>query len=443
MLTPARITPPRTAPTGLRFMAKFVRNPLDVIPKAAYTGDFVALGKARAWVTSPSMIKAVLLDERDKFRKLTQIRLLRPLLGKGILTTEDAEWKWQRQAAAPMFRPQSLGNFVPAFGRAAEKTLARWRGAPGEHDVEADMTDTTFDVISATLLPSADESVVRRMQDSIRALQRNGGWDMLYAALKLPGWFPRPGLVAGYDAMRELRGEVARILRSHRDAAAGDNLLHRLVAARDPETGRAMDDEQLVDNLLTFYLAGHETTAKALTWTLYLLARSPEWQQRVAEEARAITGGGPVSAEHVERLQLARQVLKESMRLYPPVPIMSRQAIAATTIEGLDVQRGMSLLMPIYAIHRHERRWDRPDVFDPMRFAPSREEEIPRYQYMPFGAGPRVCIGMSFALVEATTILATLVQHARLEPASSGDPVPVARVTLIPRDGMRLKVEAA
>jgi len=204
-----------------------------------------------------------------------------------------------------------------------------------------------------------------------------------------------------------------------------------------------MDDEQLVDNLLTFYLAGHETTAKALGWTLYLLARSPQWMDRVAEEVREVTGGEALTAAHVERLQLTQQVLKESMRLYPPVPIMSRQAVAATRLDGLDVEPGMSILMPIYAIHRHARRWDRPDVFDPTRFEAAREDAIPRYHYMPFGAGPRVCIGMSFALMEATAILATLAQHVRFATATDAEPVPVARVTLIPRDGLPLRVTPA
>jgi cytochrome P450 len=281
------------------------------------------------------------------------------------------------------------------------------------------------------------------MQESIRALQSRGGWDMLYASLNLPLWFPRPGMVAGYEAMRTLRDAVARLLAEQRERAAdSDNLLTRLVAARDPETGRAMDEEQLVDNLLTFYLAGHETTAKALTWTLYLLARFPEWGARLAEEVEAVTQGASVEAGHLDKLVLVQQVLKESMRLYPPVPIMSRQAVAQTRIEGLAVVPGMSILMPIYALHRHERRWQRPDEFDPTRFAPGREAAIPRYQYMPFGAGPRVCIGMPFAMTEATAILATFVQRARFETVPGVEPVPVARVTLIPRGGLRLKVLA-
>jgi cytochrome P450 len=236
LLTPARVISPARAPGASS--ATFVRNPLEVIPRP-HDEDHVAIGPSRVCVTSPAIIKAVLLDERDKFRKLTQIRLLGPLLGKGILTSEGADWKWQRQASAPMFRPQTLGAFVPAFVRAAHETLARWRAKPGVQSVDDDMTRATFDVISATLLPSADQSLSDAMQRSIRALQRNGGWDMLYAQLNAPKWFPRPGMARAYDAMRS-PGRGGEALPS--SDADTDDLLHRL-SPRDPESGRAMDDE--------------------------------------------------------------------------------------------------------------------------------------------------------------------------------------------------------
>jgi cytochrome P450 len=302
------------------------------------------------------------------------------------------------------------------------------------------MTAATFDVISATLLPTADEHFAQRIQASLRALQRHGGWDMLYASLRLPIWLPRPGMVREHAAMLDLRGAVMKLL--HEQRASGrdaDDLLQRLVAARDPETGRAMDDEQLVDNLLTFYLAGHDTTARSLAWTLYLLARFPGWRDALRDEIDRVTGGAPIEARHVEALALVQQVVKESMRLYPPVPIMSRQAVADAVIDGREVANGISILMPIYAVHRHAKRWDRPHEFDPARFSAANESSIPRYQYMPFGAGPRVCIGMSFAMVEATAILATLLQHARFELAGP-EPVPVARVTLVPQHGVNLRV---
>ena len=417
-----------------------------MVPRAAYDEDFVAGASVRrrfAWVTAPELVKAVLLDEREKFQKLSQIRLLSPLLGKGILTSEAPDWRWQRQASSPMFRREDLLGFVPTFVRATQKLLAGWRAQPAGtvQAIERDMTHVTFDVISATLLPSSDESVGPTFERSVGTLQKAGSWDQLFAMANIPQWLPRPGLVSSGRAVVALRGAVAQMLRERRALAqAPDDLMHRLMQARDPETGRQMNDEQLIDNLLTFYLAGHETTARALTWTLFLLSRFPDWMERLSKEISSVTRGAPVGAEHIERLALVQQVLKESMRLYPPVPMMSRQAVADTTLAGHAVRAGTSVVMPIYVIHRHAKRWERPDEFDPERFAPGREAKIPRYQYMPFGAGPRICIGRAFAEIEATAILATLLQHARFEPVPGHEPVPVARVTLLPGGGMPLKV---
>ncbi len=445
-LTPPRVVPPASPLGRLAFIRAFVRNPLQVLPRAAYEEDFVAFGGAklpRAWVTSPALIKAVLLDEREKFGKLTQIRLLGPLLGKGILTSEGADWKWQRQAVAPMFRPQELARFVPTFVRAAEDALARWRAMPpgSVQAIDEDMTRATFEVIAATLLPSADESFARTVQGSVQSLQRFGPWGILYASMNLPPWLPQPGMFAQARAVRILRSTVAALVREREgESDPPDDLMRRLIAARDPETGRSMGEAQLVDNLLTFYLAGHETTAKALTWTLYLLARSPEWTAALEDEIERVTGGAAIRGDQAADLVKVQQVLKESMRLYPPVPMMSRQAVADAQIDGHAIRAGTSILMPIYAIHRHAKRWDRPDEFDPARFSPEREAAIPRYQYMPFGAGPRLCIGMPFAMIEATVILATFLQRARFALARDEEPTPVASVTLIPKGGMPLKV---
>jgi len=296
-LVPPRIVPPAKPLKGLAFLAAFVRNPLEVMPQAVYEKDTVDNplgGTQRLWITSPALVKAVLLDEREKFQKLSQIRLLSPLLGKGILTTEGAEWKWQRQASAPMFRHQDLIGFVPAFVRATETQVAKWRAAPpgSVQAIDRDMTRATFDVISATLLPSADHATVEK---SMGLFQRAGGWGQLYAMAGAPLWLPHPGMAAGARATRMLRAEVGAMLRRRRDEedAAGaapatgsspDDLMHRLMRAQDPESGQSMNEERLIDNLLTFYLAGHETTARALAWTLYLVARSPHWAALLEEE---------------------------------------------------------------------------------------------------------------------------------------------------------------
>jgi len=439
-LIPPRIVPPERLPGRLGFIARFVANPLSVVPRAAYEEDVVRLpGTPLAWVTGPALLKAILLDQREKFHKLAQIRLLAPLLGKGLLTSEGADWRWQRQAAAPMFRVSDLEHFVPAFARAARALAARWRD--GEtRPIDRDMTEVTFDVISATLLPSADPRMPGAIEGSTGKFQRSGAWAQLYAIANLPKWLPQPGRGAAADSVRALRGATRAIVDERRRSGAGrDDLLARLMAARDPETGRSMNDEQLVDNLLTFYLAGHETTAKALTWTLYLLARSPEWAASLEEEVDRVTGGAEIEAAHLERLVRVEQVVKESMRLYPPVPIMTRQAVADAEIAGERFAAGASIVMPIYAIHRHAKRWARPDAFDPGRFAPGEEEKVSRYQYLPFGAGPRICIGMAFAMMEAKSILAALLQRARFVPTAH-DPRPLARVTLVPRGGMPLGV---
>ncbi|HEX4332755.1 MAG TPA: cytochrome P450 [Usitatibacter sp.] len=444
-------TPPHVAPIGprgrLAFLAAALANPLQTIPGAVYEEDVVARPETRRfWITEPGLIRKVLLEERDKYQKLTQIKLLSPLLGKGILTSEGGDWKWQRQASAPMFRPQDLSAFVPTFVRAADDVVARWRAVPGGtvHAVAEDMTRATFDVIAATLLPSPDAAFADDIQRGIRTLQRSGAWDILYVSMGFPGWLPRPGMFRSARAVHALRSRVLGVVKDREAAGqaarATDDLLGRLIAARDPESGRSMDDGQLVDNLLTFYLAGHETTAKGLTWMLYLMSRSPQWSARLEDEVDGVAGTGAIGAEHVERLVLTQQVVKEAMRLYPPVPIMTRQVVAEASLGGHALSPGTSVMMSIYAIQRHAKRWARPHEFDPSRFSPENEAKIPRYQYMPFGAGPRICIGMPFAMLEATAILATLVQRARFRFAGAEEPLPVARVTLSPRGGMPLAV---
>lgn len=441
----AQLVPPRVAPPGaplgrLAFIATFVRNPLEAIPREVYESDQVPY-RGRVWITAPALIRAVLLDERERYRKLSTIRLLGPLLGRGILTSEAAEWKWQRQASAPMFRQQDLLRLVPAFVHAAMRLVARWRAAPGVQPIDRDMTRATFEVISTTLLPSADGNLAPVLERSMGAFQHAAGWGILYASAGMPAWLPRPGMLSSARAVAALRSAVHALLEERRSSGLQtDDLLRRLMSARDPDTGRSMDSQQLVDNLLTFYLAGHETTARALSWTLYLLSRSPEWTARLEGEVASVTGGAPVAPDHIERLALVQQVLKESMRLYPPVPMMARQAVEDTQLGGIAIRRGVSVVMPIYAIQRHTKRWRDPDAFDPQRFSSANEAAIERYQYLPFGAGPRICIGMAFAMIEATAMLATFLQHARVTCVEGRDPYPVARVTLLPRGGIPLRV---
>jgi len=440
--------PPLERPQGsLSLFATMLKNPLRIIPEAAYEEDIAWADRAGgkvAWITDPGLIKAVLLDKREMFARtsITQ-RILGPLLGNGVLTADGADWKWQRQTAAPVFRHHDLLGFVPVINQAAERLLQQWRQAGDRvRDIDLDMTLVTFDVVSHTLLPGGDTHVGPLIGRANIDYQRPLGWQMAYANFHLPSWLPHPGWVGMQLARRRLRSAVADLVAERRANATGkDDLLQRLANARNPETGEQMPDRLLIDNLLTFLLAGHETTAKALTWTLYLLARAPAWATRIVEEVTAVAGDGVIKPEHIDKLVITTQVLKEGMRLYPPAPIMSRQARADTELAGVPIKARTQIIIPIYAIQRHRRRWSDPDYFDPTRFAAQNEAELPRYHYMPFGAGPRICIGMAFAMIEGIAILAALVRAAKFTLTSAEPPEPVSRVTLRPAGGMPLAID--
>ena len=427
--------------------ARLLKNPLRILPAAAYEEGIVwaaRAGRMVCWITDPALIKTVLLDKRDVFERtsVTQ-RLLGPLLGNGVLTADGADWKWQRQTAAPVFRHHDLLSFVPLIAEAAERLLSAWRrGEDGAtRNIDPDMTLVTFDVISHTLLPGGESHVGPLIGGANIDFQKPLGWQMAYANFRIPAWMPHPGWLKMHQARRELRAAVASLVAERRAKPTGkDDLLQRLANAKNPETGAHMPEELLIDNLLTFFMAGHETTAKALTWTLYLLARAPHWGERIAEEVRQVAGDGPLQPEHIDKLVITTQVLKESMRLYPPAPMMSRQARVDGELAGVPIKAGTQIIIPIYAIQRHRRYWTNPDHFEPGRFAPELEAQIPRYHYMPFGAGPRICIGMAFALIEGIAILASLVRAARFTVASGSEPEPISRVTLRPAGGMPLAV---
>ena len=438
--------PPRPLPLR-RFLLTFVRNPLSSLPRPVYEEPIVVHDNGRnvvAWVTDPALVEQVLLHASAQFPKTPlEKRVFHRMLGEGILTSEGASWRWQRRTAAPLFRPADLAGLVPIMTAAAEDQVARWRKLPpgAVCAIDRDMTETTFHVISATMFAgSADAEAAAILRAADGALATIS-WDIAAAMLRLPEWLWYPGKFKRRRSARTLRAAVAAILARRRAGGLeGDDLLARLARAQDPETGQPMSEMRLIDNLATFLAAGHETTAKALTWTLYLLARAPQWQERILAEIGAVVGAGPMSAEHLDRLPVTRAVLKESMRLYPPAPVMTRLAAQDMTLGPATIKAGTLIVIPIFAVHRHRKLWEDPDRFDPARFAPEREARYARTQFMPFGFGPRTCIGGTFAMMEATAILATLVRRARFEWDGVHAPEPISRVTLRPKGGMPLKV---
>jgi cytochrome P450 len=435
---------PASAPLPLpRFLVRFVRNPLATVPRASYE-EGIVVGGAGLWLTDPALIETVLLHEAERFAKAPlEKQVLGRTLGDGLLTSQGTTWRWQRRTAAPLFRPAELTGLVPVMSRAAEAQLERWRACPAgmRQPVDRAMTETTFHVISESMFAGSADAEAAAILRAAEQVLVSVSWDIAAAMLRFPAWLWYPGKYSRRRAGVALRAAVAAIL-ARRQAAGleGDDLLVRLARARDPETGAPMSERQLIDNLLTFLAAGHETTAKALTWALYLVARAPEWQQRVRREVQAVAGDTAIDAGHLEHLVVTRAVIEETMRLYPPAPIMARQATSAGALGGVAVPEGALVMIPIYALHRHRRLWEDPDRFDPERFFPERRSRIARTQFMPFGFGQRTCIGASFAMMEGVAILATLVRGAEFQWDGRHLPEPLSRITPRPKGGMPLGV---
>jgi len=406
-----------------RFLFEFVQNPLRTVPEAAYREGLVVrqrlrTGEKRAWITDPGLIEEILVGKaRATAKSEVQRRVLGRSIGDGILTSDGALWRWQRRIMAPLFRAQDIQAYVPAMAIAAEEQIECWRRqGSGWKRIDRDMTGATFTVIARTMLEGGASVETETIKAATERYLSRVSWEIAYAVLGVPHWMPHPGSLRMRRAARQLRTSVQTLIARRRaENAAGkpkaEDLLSRLLAARDPETGEPMGDAQLVDNLLTLLEAGHETTAKALTWTLYLLARAPDWQSAARTEVGRVAGKETITAAHLPLLPIVHQVLKESMRLYPPAPVITRTFTEPLTIGGENLRPGDMAIFPVFCIHRHRRLWANPDCFDPARFTAELEKTYPRTQYMPFGAGPRICLGNGFAMAEAAVLLATFLRE--------------------------------
>jgi len=446
-LRPPTITPPDHPLPFPRSLMAVIRNPIEGWCKAVYEEPVFLEqmpGQLLAFVTDPDAVQTVLQNTGDAFVKSdVDRRLLSPMVGEGVLTAEGKKWRWQRHTTAPLFRHGELLCYVEAMSSAAKRVVERWReaGPNSVQNVDQTMIRASFEIIADTMLPHDDGFDIALIERCMSDYLAVSTWDIAYALLHVPQWMPFPGKSRSRGAAKTMRQAMADLIEERRRSGlAYDDLLGRMMAASDPETGEPMANGQVIDNLLTFLLAGHETTATMLTWTLYLLAKAPEWQERLAAEARAVAGDGDITADHVAQMGLTRQVLNEAARLYPPVPVITRLATKNVELAGHRVPAGALCVIPIFAIHRHTQLWDDPDIFDPPRFSDDLHATRARCTYMPFGAGPRICMGAAFANIEAVTILATLLRDVRFGVTEGLNPVPVARVSLRPKDGMPLEV---
>jgi cytochrome P450 len=443
-LTSGGVVETRRSPLGL--FAAIIRNPLTALPDEIFTEKLVlasVAGRQSLYVCDPPLIQEALVKNAANLDKGEIARkVLGPALGDGLLTAEGAHWRWQRQSVASGFQHEKLLGFLPAMIGAAADTKARWRVAGAPLDIGHEMMRTTFAIIVETMLSGSANLDVTRIERSITDYLEPTSYVFAYSMLGLPEWVPYPGRAKAKNATAYLRDSIGELVAARRAAGGGrGDLLDMLLAAADPETGRAMSDEEIVDNLLTFITAGHETTALGLAWTLHLLAEHPEIEQQVLEEIATVTEGSQLEPSHVARLNFTKAVFQESMRLYPPAPVITRQVEKPFELGGLSLGKGTVLYVPIQAVHRHEKLWVEPARFDPARFLPEAGKSRHRYAYLPFGAGPRICIGSAYATMEAVAILAGLLPALKLAPVSQVPPEPSLKITLRPRRPLMMTAE--
>ena len=434
-------------PLGLfRSLAMARRNVLSIIPEIAVKQPMVSgkMGKRWHMVMDPTAIREMLLDRVDDYPKsLVTKNLLRPAIGDSLFIAEGAHWRWQRRAVAPAFSHRNMLNLSPIMTAAAQRSADRIAAGSRAINMLDEMVTSTFDVISDVTFSGGDgfdRGAVHRAIDDYIA---EAGKLSLFDILGLPDWLPRPGRAMSGRALKDMKriADGAIDARAERGPSDTPDLLDLLLDGTDPKTKRQMNTAELRDNLLTFIVAGHETTALTLSWALYLMGFDQAVQQKARAEAQTVLQGRAATGADVENLPYIRQIIDETLRLYPPAGVISRTAQRNDTLCGREVRPGDTVMVPIYALGRHQQLWDQPDVFDPDRFKD--RKAIDRYAYLPFGDGPRICIGASFAQQEAVIILATLLSRFRFTPVDGKSPEPVMILTLRPEGGVWLTATPA
>lgn len=441
--------PPRVPlidrPVGLLETLRMARsNLLQIIPRIATRQPIVSgrTGIIR-WhmVMDPDANRRILRDRLEIYPKSDVTKnILRPAIGGSLFIAEGAHWRWQRRAAAPAFSHRSISGLAPVMSASAERACARLAASGGRTDVFEDMLRATFEVISDVTFSGSGQVDAEPVHRAIDAYIAQTAKISLLDVLGLPTWIPRPGRLAGPDALLRMKRVAGESIAARRRDGPRDqpDLLDLLLGGEDPETGRRMNTAELRDNLLTFIVAGHETTALTLGWALFLCAFDPAVQDRLRTEAQTVLQGRTAGEGDVDKLPFTQNVIRETLRLYPPAGFLSRTAQAPDTLCGREIRRRDTVMLPVYALHRNELLWDTPDAFDPDRF----DRPFDRFAFLPFGDGPRICIGAQFAMVEATILLATLISRFRFERLPETDPEPVLVLTTRPRGGIPLRVTA-
>jgi cytochrome P450 len=445
-------TPPKPAARAARvslwrYMRLFRQDILSAQPARLYRAwmaEFRTPFFRSYLVNQPTLVDEVLRERPMAFPKSDRIgEGLRPLLGNSVFLTNGETWARQRRIIDPAFEGGRLRDTFPAIWAAGAAAVARMD--TGVREIEEDMSHAAADVIFRTLfsLPIEDE-IAAQVFHQFRAYQRTQPILNAAAFVPLPRWMPRGHRAETRRTARAIRGLITRLTAARMSeieaGTAPDDLATKIMTTADPEMGARFTTQEMVDQVAIFFLAGHETSASALGWALYLLARYPEWQDKLAQEAEAALADGPDFAM-MGKLKLSRDVFREALRLYPPVPMMVRETTQAERFRERDLPRGSQIVLSPWHLHRHERLWENPDGFDPGRWQTANGKQCLREAFIPFSAGARVCTGAGFAMVEGPLLLAMLVRAFRFRTVDGSTPVPVAYLTVRAKDGIWLHLD--
>jgi cytochrome P450 len=435
---------PPTLPRAPEHQSAFKRltamreNPIGSWGQRAYQDDIIQgrmFGRSSFIVNTPDAIRHVLVDNYENYTRTPPgLRVLRPILGaEGLLIADGRSWKHQRRTLAPAFTPRAVSTLVPHMIAVIDETITKLSACSGGPvDLREIMQRMTLEIAGRTMFSFGMDRHGAMLRDFVLEYgERLARPHLLDFVLPL-GW-PSPQDLPRARFRKRWTRFIAMLIAERRAAGKKEgapprDLFELMVAARDPETGEAFRDEQLGDQVATMILAGHETTATALFWALYLLALDTDTQSRVANEVQSMASAATLE---VEDLKFTRAVVDETMRLYPPAFLIARAAAGPDTIAGLPVRNKDVILIAPWLLHRHERLWKNPNAFIPSRFMPP-SPPPDRFAYLPFGAGPRVCIGAHFALVEATLALARIIGAFRIELLDTMPVVPTGVVTTQP-----------
>lgn len=452
LFEPPAPLPRPVPPSRLGIITTVLRNPLELWGVPSYTLPWIEtrfFGRTTIIVNDPGLIRHVLVDNAANF-PMDEVRqlVLRPILRDGLLTAEGGVWKRSRKAMAPVFTPRHARGFARQMLLKSEEFAARYEADGTVRDIAADMTALTYIILSETLfsgeIATEGQDVAADVDALLHHMGRIDPLDMLAA----PAWLPRLTRIGGRRVLAKFRALVRSTMEKRKAAIARDpqsaprDFLTLLLEVEGPQ---GLTTEEIEDNILTFIGAGHETTARALAWTLYCVANSPAIRDAMETEIDSVLEDGADPVDWLERMPLVRAAFEEALRLYPPAPSINRQAQTRDRFEGsdgtaIDIRKGATILIMPWTLHRHELYWERPRVFDPRRFLPENREKIGRFQYLPFGAGPRVCIGATFALQEAVIALAVLMRRYRFDVTDETRPWPVQKLTVQPAGGLPMRV---